>query len=101
MKIVEYVIPLGKNARKRHYHESIKGKIGRFSIQLEIFVDNEWCVAIRYDTAHGFAHVDRYYFKGSKSKQEINLEFSEVLTLADEDIRENWKRYQKEYLGVK
>ena len=100
MKIVEYVTPLGQNARKRHYHESIKDKIGRFSVQLEIFVDNKWRVAIRYDTAHGFAHLDRYYFKGRKTKQEIIMDFSEVLTLADEDIRENWKRYQKEFLEV-
>jgi len=27
LSITEYVIPLGEDARKRHYHESDKGKV--------------------------------------------------------------------------
>lgn len=92
------MIPLGEQARKRHYHEAEKGRVIRFTVQLEILVNNEWRVVIRYDVAHGFAHVDRYYLGGRKVKKELHLKLGEALTLADEDIKENWKAYQEEFL---
>ncbi len=101
MSVTEYVIPLGKNARKRHYHETDKGKISGFTVQLEVFVDGRWQVVIRYDSAHGFAHIDQYHLDGRKVKKELHLKLSEALTLADEDIKENWKIYQKEFLEGK
>jgi hypothetical protein len=68
---------------------------------LEVLVDDRWKVAIRYDSAHGFAHIDRYYLNGRKIKKELHLKLSEALTLADEDIKENWKIYQKAFLEGK
>lgn len=99
--MVEYVIPLGENARKRHYHETVNGKVIAFTVQLEVFVNGEWREIIRYDSAHGFAHIDRYYLNGRKIKKELNLKLNEALTLADEDIKENWKVYQKDFLEGK
>ena len=99
--MVEYVIPLGENARKRHYHETIKGKVIAFTVQLEAFVNGEWREIIRYDSAHGFAHIDRYYLNGRKIKKELNFELTEALTLADEDIKKNWKVYQRDFLEGK
>lgn len=99
--MVEYVIPLGENARKRHYHETVKGKVIAFTVQLEVFVNGEWREIIRYDSAHGVAHIDRYYLNGRKIKKELNLKLNEALTLADEDIKENWKVYQKDFLEGK
>ncbi len=101
MRINEYVIPLGENARKRHYHEADKGDIIGFAVQLEVLVDDQWKVVIRYDSAHGFAHIDRYYLDGRKVKIELHLKLSEALTLGDEDIKENWKIYQKLFLEGK
>lgn len=101
MSVTEYVIPLGKNARKRHYHEANKGRVTDFVVQLEVFLNDRWQVVIRYDSAHGFAHIDRYYLDGSKVKKELNLNLSEALTLADEDIKEDWKEYQKAFLEGK
>jgi len=98
LRITEYVIPLGENARKRHYHETDKGKVIGFTVQLEVLVEEQWQVVIRYDSAHGFAHIDRYYFNGRKIKTELDLKFGEALVLADEDIKENWKKYQKTFL---
>lgn len=69
MMISEYVIPLGENARKRHYHETDKGEVVGFAVQLEVFVNDQWKVVIRYDSAHGFAHIDRYYLDGKKVKE--------------------------------
>ncbi len=101
MRVNEYVIPLGENARKRHYHEADKGDIIGFAVQLEIFVNDQWKVVIRYDCAHGFAHIDRYYLDGRKVKMELHLKLSEALTLGDEDIKENWKIYQQHFLEGK
>ncbi len=101
MSVTEYVIPLGEDARKRHYHETHKGKVISFAVQMEVFVNDRWQVVIRYDSAHGFAHIDRYYLDGRKVKKELHLKLSEVLTLAEEDIKENWKSYQKAFLEGK
>ena len=97
MSVTEYVLPLGEKARKRHYHETDKGRIAGFAVQLEVLVDDQWKVVIRYDSAHGFAHIDRYYLDGRKVKKELQLKLSEALTLADEDIKENWKSYQRAF----
>jgi len=101
LSVTEYVIPLGENARKRHYHETDKGRVTGFVVQLEVFVNDRWQVVIRYDSVHGFAHIDRYYLDGRKVKKELHLRLSEALTLADEDIKENWKVYQKAFLEGK
>ena len=101
MTVTEYVIPLGKNARKRHRHETDRGKVTGFTVQLEVYVNDQWREVIRYDSAHGFAHIDRYYLDGRKVKRELNLKLNEALTLADEDIKENWKAYQKAFLEGK
>ena len=101
MRASEYVIPLGEDARKRHYHETDQGKVVAFAVQLEILVEKLWQVVIRYDSAHGFAHMDRYYRDGRKTKTEFHLELKETLVLADEDIKENWKTYQKAFLEGK
>ncbi len=73
MSFTEYVIPLGANTRKRHYHETDKGKIIRFAVQLEVYVDDQWKTVIRYDTAHSYSHIDRYYLDGRKIKRELHL----------------------------
>lgn len=101
MSVTEYVIPLGLDARKRHYHESETGKVTAFTVQLEVSVNDQWREVIRYDSAHGFAHIDQYYLDGRKVKKELNLKLSEALTLADEDLKENWKAYQKAFLEGK
>ena len=101
MSVTEYVIPLGEHAWKRHYHETDKGKVVTFTVQVEVFVDDQWREVIRYDSAHSFAHIDRCYLDGRKVKKELNLKLNEALTLADEDIKENWKAYQKAFLEGK
>jgi len=71
MPVTEYVIPLGNNARKRHYHETRRGKVIHFAAQLEIFYGEKWLPVIRYDAAHGFSHVDRYKRDGTKTKSRL------------------------------
>lgn len=68
---------------------------------MEILVNDQWKAVIRYDSAHGFAHIDQYYLDERKVKRELHLKLSEALTLADEDIKENWKTYKEIFLEGK
>jgi len=97
-QITEYVWALGENARKRHYHETERGEVLAFTVQLEIFVNGQWRPAVRYDSAHGFAHRDRYFLDGRSTKTDLRLDFNEALTFADEDIKENWEDYRDRFL---
>ena len=97
-KIVEFVTLLEEGARKRHHHQSEKGKIIYYVVQLEVRIKGEWKQVIRYDCSHGFAHVDVYKSDGTKFMHAINLKNEDALTYADADINENWKRYLKDFL---
>jgi hypothetical protein len=96
--ITEYVRPLGQGARKRHYHETQRGGIVAFVVQLEVEFRGSWVPVVRYDMAHGRAHIDLYQTPARKTKQFLTLSPAEALTLADEDIKENWEGYRKEFL---
>ena len=95
----EYIIPYSEVARKRHYHETVKGRITRFMVQLEIKHKGNWKQALRYDCAHGYAHRDCYNLIGEHTKDELYLNFEDALTLADEDIDDNWDSYKSRFLG--
>jgi hypothetical protein len=94
----DFIVILDDGVRKRHIHETTKGKVIHFVVQLEVFVENEWKVVIRYDCAHGYAHVDLYDIVGNRRKKELNLTFSSALTFGDWDIKENWHSYKESFL---
>ncbi len=98
MVVVEYVRALGEGARIRHYHETRRGKVVAFVVQLEVELRNVWLPVMRYDMAHGQAHLDVYETPRRKRKQFLELPPGEVKTLAEEDIKDNWERYQSEFL---
>lgn len=89
MPEVEYDLPLGPDARKRHYHRTERGQVVDFMVQLEVWIDDGWKEVIRYDCAHGFAHVDRYNLVGARTKDNLDLDYGDALTLADTSINEN------------
>ena len=82
-KIVDFVVVLDDGARKRHHHETEKESVTNFVVQLEVSVQDEWIVVIRYDCSHGFPHVDQYDIMGNKKKKTLNLTFDSALTLGD------------------
>jgi len=95
---VEYVVPLGENARKRHLHETSRGTVVRFVVQLKVFLDGKWRPVVRYDSVHGFTHVDWYKRSGESRKEQLPFTFAEALTVADEDILERWEVYRNRFL---
>jgi hypothetical protein len=67
-------------------------------LQLETLVRGDWTPVARYDTAHGFAHLDVLHLQGTQDKvhmQEVNL--SKALELAFADFLENAELYVRQY----
>lgn len=90
---------LTETDRKRHEHIIDKGKVKKFIVQYETLIEGKWTPIIRYDTAHGVAHKDLMNPDGSKEKIFLGpMNFNEALTLADNDINENWEMYKQRYL---
>ena len=95
---MEFVVYLDESSRKRHYHESEKGQISYFAVQLEVKINSEWKQVIRYDCAHNFAHVDKYDAYGKQTKEDLHMDFASALTYGDLDINRNWMTYKMDYL---
>ena len=96
-RTVEFVVVLEEGVRKRHYHQSEKGKVISFMVQLEVCVDGDWKPVVRYDSAHGFAHMDRFDSEGNQKKIPIELSFDSALAYGDWDINVNWAKYVKTF----
>lgn len=94
----EYIIPYSEDVRKRHYHKTIRGKVLKFMVQLEVKYEGKRKEVVRYDCAHGYAHRDSYNLGGKHKKDELYLSFEDVLTLADDDVVDNWETYKHGFL---
>lgn len=93
-----YLIPYSLDAQKRHHHETQLGKVVRFMVQLEVFVEGEWKPVVRYDCAHGYAHRDRFNLKGKQVKEDVKMSYEEALTFADDDLDDHWQTYRDSFL---
>lgn len=63
-----------------------------FTVQLEVFSHGRWQPAVRYDSAHGYAHRDRYFLDGRSIKTELHMDFNEAL-------RDHWESYRDRFCG--
>lgn len=93
-----YLILLDIDARKRHHHITEAGRIIKFVVQLEIKIGEEWKEVIRYDCVHGYAHRDSYNIRGQHKKIKLSLDYEDTLTMAEDDINENWEIYREKFL---
>lgn len=59
-KTVNFVVVFEDGVRKRHYHETDRGKVLYFAVQLELRVNEDWKPVVRYDCSHRFSHKDKY-----------------------------------------
>jgi hypothetical protein len=99
MSVVEYLVPLGSDGRRRVRHNKLRGKITEFMVQYEIFVEGKWYEVVRYDTSHGYAHKDLIHADGRKEKFELFFKDLNIcLTYAENDLRANWKDYRESFL---
>lgn len=93
-----YTLPVSVDTRLRHYHQTQARRVVEFVVQLEVEVREVWKPVIRYDTAHGFAHIDRYNLRGRTKKERLALNYGEALTRAERDIKQNWSHYRERFL---
>jgi len=102
VKRTRYSYLLTLDDRKRHEHVTEQGRVTRFIVQYETFIEGAWRPVIRYDTAHGFPHMDRIRADGAVEKVPLlTRDLGEALTFADQDIDENWERYKEAFLKGK
>jgi hypothetical protein len=94
----EYLLQVWADARIRHYHRTEGGRVVEFIIQLEVEVEGVWRQAIRYDTAHGYSHIDRFRLRGGRTKERLFLRFEDALIRAEKDLSENWLAFRDRFL---
>ena len=76
----------------------IAGTITGFSVQYEIFYNEEWFPLVRYDSWHGFSHRDLYHKNGSITKTPMFINnLNDALTFAEEDLKTNIVKYKESF----
>ena len=69
-----------------------RNEIIKFSVNLSVEVSGKIYSAIRYDNAHGYSHVDRFWEDGKERIEEVNN--LAVVMMARRDILTNWLVYR-------
>lgn len=89
---------MGDTIRIRFRRSS--GRVERFTVQLEVSVDDVLFPAVRWDTAHGFAHRDHLLWNGETDhwdRMRAADDFAASLTEAINDAAKNWERYRSDF----
>jgi hypothetical protein len=99
----EFFIPLPDDAVLRVRYTKDRGRILRFVVQLEAFIENSWMPITRYDNAHRFVHRDDLKPDGSKIKTPpmAFADDTEAFNFALQDLRMNSQMYIERYLRWK
>lgn len=89
-----------RTVRVRQHFSTSKKDVLAFTVQLEVLLQNRWRAILRFDTAHGFPHIDRLHRNPNKPilKATLSLTPNEALTYAVQDIRERWPVYVERFL---
>jgi hypothetical protein len=76
-----------------------RGKVVRFTVQLEVWIEGRFMPAIRYDTAHGYPHRDTLGWDGRviDKKWFPLMPPAVALDLAIDDVKGNWQGYRAEF----
>ena len=75
------------------------GAVIGFSINLSVWIDDDYHDVIRYDTAHGYLHVHRFWESVEMQpwRPYAGRPLAEAFQAAYEDIKANWERYIELY----
>jgi hypothetical protein len=70
-----------------------------YTVQLEIWQQQQWRRVVRYDNAHGFCHRDTIHPDGSQDKMPIYRgDINSNFTWAIKEIRANWQAHRARFL---
>ncbi|MGB3307798.1 MAG: hypothetical protein WBA63_16545 [Thermomicrobiales bacterium] len=70
--------------------------MGHFTVQLELWLDGQWHPVVRYDNAHGEAHIDYINPKGityQKVWLDLRWPFNVAFTQAREELEEDYQQH--------
>ncbi len=88
------------SARLRFRVVTDAGQLLFFVVQLEILVEGEWRVVVRYDNSHGFTHRDEFDARGRETKKHIPLpDCAAAAQYAEQDLSDRWEWYRDRYLA--
>ena len=75
------------------------GRVLGFSVNLSVRIDDDYHDVIRYDTAHGYLHVHRFWESVEMQpwRSYAGRPLAEAFQAAYEDIKTNWERYIELY----
>ena len=72
--------------------------VSKFSVQYLARIQGEWQPIARYDTAHGFAHMDISHPDGTQETSELKAaSYREALVQAITDLKVRWEFYLERY----
>jgi hypothetical protein len=95
----EFFIPLSLSASLRVRYTKDRGRILRFVVQLEAYLDGHWLPITRYDNAHRFVHRDDLKPDGKQIKTPpmAFVDNQEAFSFALQDLRVNYQFYIDRY----
>lgn len=69
-----------------------------FSVQYLARINQEWQSIVRFDTAHGHAHMDISHPGGTQETRKLPApDYNEALVMAIDDIQARWEFYRERY----
>ena len=72
--------------------------ITSFSVQYLARIRGYWHPLVRFDTAHGYPHMDINYPDGTKETRSYPFyDYNSALTYAIAYVKEHWQRIREEY----
>ena len=78
--------------------DHIGRSVSKFSVQYLARIEGEWQPVVRYDTAHGFAHMDISHPDGTQETRELKAGgYREALGQAIADLKVRWEFYRERY----
>jgi hypothetical protein len=100
MRRIQYFIILAaEQDRVRVDFETDHGDVTTLhAVQYETRVHGTWQPVARYDTAHGFFHMDVYTARGSMKYRVEIADLNEALTFAIDDLKTHWYLYKQRLL---
>jgi hypothetical protein len=99
----EFFVPLPDETALRVRYVKDRGRILRFVVQLEVFIEGSWTPITRYDNAHHFVHRDDIRPDGSQIKTPPMAFASneDAFNFARRDLRVNYRLYVERYMQWK
>ena len=102
MPTTEYFKPLALGVSLRVRYMADRNSVEHFTVQLEICLDDIWHPVVRYDNAHGEAHIDYINPRGVTYRKDwlnVHWPFNEAFDDAKAELEEDYQRHIDRFLA--